>query len=158
MAPNSSTLAWKIPWTGEPGRLQSMGLRRVGHDWTTLLSLFTFMHWRRKWQPTLVSCLENPRERGAWWAAVYRVAQSRTRLKWLSIAILSIFGGSGSSLVAASGSYSSLWCRSFSLWWLFLWQSPASIIVAHGLSCSLACEIFPDQRTNLCSLQWKADT
>ena len=48
MAPHSSTLAWKIPWTEEPGRLQSMGSWRVGHDWTTSLSLFTFMHWRRK--------------------------------------------------------------------------------------------------------------
>ena len=52
MAPHSSTLAWKIPWTEEPGRLQSMGSLRVGHDWATSLSLFTFMHWRRKWQPT----------------------------------------------------------------------------------------------------------
>ena len=51
---HSSTLAWKIPWTEEPGRLQSMGLQRVGHDWVTSLSLFTFMHWRRKWQPTPV--------------------------------------------------------------------------------------------------------
>ena len=51
MAPHSSTLAWKIPWTEEPGRLQSMGLLRVGHDSVTSLSLFTFMHWRRKWQP-----------------------------------------------------------------------------------------------------------
>ena len=42
------------PWTEEPGRLQSMGSLRVGHDWATLLSLFTFMHWRRKWQPTPV--------------------------------------------------------------------------------------------------------
>ena len=54
MVPNSSTLAWKIPWTEEPGRLQSMGSQRVGHDWATSLSLFTFMHWRRKWQPTPV--------------------------------------------------------------------------------------------------------
>ena len=54
MAPHSSTLAWKIPWTEEPGRLQSMGSWRVGHDWATWLSLFTFMHWRRKWQPTPV--------------------------------------------------------------------------------------------------------
>ena len=51
IATNSSTLAWKIPWTEEPGRLQSMGSRRVGHDWATSLSLFTFLHWRRKWQP-----------------------------------------------------------------------------------------------------------
>ena len=47
-----SLLAWKIPWTEEPGRLQSMGSLRVGHDSVTSLSLFTFMHWRRKWQPT----------------------------------------------------------------------------------------------------------
>ena len=52
MAPHFSTLAWKIPWAEEPGGLQSMGLWRVGHDWVTSLSLFTFMHWRRKWQPT----------------------------------------------------------------------------------------------------------
>jgi len=54
MAHHSSTLAWKIPWMEEPGRLQSMGLLRVRHDRTTSLSLFTFMHWRRKWQPTPV--------------------------------------------------------------------------------------------------------
>ena len=54
MAPHSSTLAWKIPWTEEPGRLQSMGSPRVGHDWATSLSLFTFIHWRRKWQPTVL--------------------------------------------------------------------------------------------------------
>ena len=49
MAPHSSTLAWKIPWMEEPDGLQSMGSQRVGHDWATSLSLFTFMHWRRKW-------------------------------------------------------------------------------------------------------------
>ena len=54
MAPHSSTLAWKIPWTEEPGRLQSIGSLGVGHDRVTSLSLFTFMHWRRKWQPTPV--------------------------------------------------------------------------------------------------------
>ena len=127
MAPHSSTLAWNIPWTEEPGGLQSMGSLRVGHDWSTSLSLFTFMHWRRKGQPIPVflpgesqgrgslvgcrlwgrieglhfpfslscigegngnplqcSCLENPRDGGAWWAAIYGVAQSRTRLTWLS--------------------------------------------------------------------------
>ena len=54
MAPHSSTLAWKIPWTEQPGRLQSMGSRRVRHDRVTSISVFTFMHWRRKWQPTPV--------------------------------------------------------------------------------------------------------
>ena len=50
----TSALAWKIPWMEEPGRLQSMGSLRVGLDWATSLSLFTFMHWRRKWEPTPV--------------------------------------------------------------------------------------------------------
>ena len=54
MAPHSNTLAWRLPWTEEPGGLQSMGLRRVGHDWATSLSLFTFIHWRRRWQRTAV--------------------------------------------------------------------------------------------------------
>ena len=54
MAPHSGTFAWKIPWMEEPGGLQSMGLQRAGHDRVTSLSLFTFMHWRRKWQPTPV--------------------------------------------------------------------------------------------------------
>ena len=132
MASHSSTLAWKIPWTEEAGGLQSRGSLGVGHNWAISLSLVTFTHWRRKWQPTPVflpgesqgqgslvgcclwgrweldtterlhfhfslscigegngnplqcSCLENPRDEGAWWAAVYGVAQSRTRLKWLS--------------------------------------------------------------------------
>ena len=81
---HSSPLAWKIPRTEEPGGLQSMGSLRVGHDWATSLSLFTFMHWEGNGNPLQGSCLENPRDRGAWWAAVYGVAQSRTRLKWLS--------------------------------------------------------------------------
>ena len=78
MAAHSSTLAWKTPWMEEPGRLQSMGSLRVGHDGATSLSLFTFIHWRRKWQPTPVFL---PGESQGWWAAIYGVAQSRTRLK-----------------------------------------------------------------------------
>ena len=54
MATHSSTLAWQIPWTEEPGRLRSMGSLGVRHNCETSLSLFTFMHWRRKWQPTPV--------------------------------------------------------------------------------------------------------
>ena len=135
---HSSTLAWKIPWTEEPGGLQSMGSLRVRHNWVTLLSLFTFMPWRRKWHPTPVllpgkshgsrrlvgctpwgreeldtterihfqfslsctgegngnplqySCLENPRDGGAWWATVFGVSKSRTRLKRLSSSSSSI--------------------------------------------------------------------
>ena len=84
MASHSSTLAWKIPWMEEPSRLQSMGSLRVGHDWGTSLSLLTFTHWRRKWQPTPVFLSGESQGRGTWWAAVYRVTQSWTRLKWLS--------------------------------------------------------------------------
>ena len=84
MATHSSTLAWKIPWMEEPGRLQSMGSLRVGHDWETSLSLFTFMHWRRKWQPTPVFLPGESQGRGSLWAAVYGVTQSRTWLKQLS--------------------------------------------------------------------------
>ena len=81
MAPHSSTLAWKIPWTEEPGRLQSMG-----SDTTERLH-FHFSLSRigeGNDNPLQCSCLENPRDGGAWWAAVYGVAQSRTRLKRLS--------------------------------------------------------------------------
>ena len=87
MAPNSSALAWRIPWTEEPGGLQSMGSRRVG------LSDFTFtFHFHfslscireGNGNPLQCSCLENPRDGGAWWVAVYGIAQSQTRLKRLS--------------------------------------------------------------------------
>ena len=85
MASHSSTLAWKIPWTEEPGRLQFMGLLRVGHNWATSLSLFTFMHWRRKWQPTPVFL---PWESQGWGSlmvsGVYGVTQSRAQLKRFS--------------------------------------------------------------------------
>ena len=84
MAPHSSTLAWKIPWTEEPGRLQSMGSLRVRYDWTTSLSLFTFLHWRRKWQPTPAFLPGESQGLGSLVAAVYGVAQSRTGLKRLS--------------------------------------------------------------------------
>ena len=62
---HSSTLVWKIPWAEEPGRLQSMGSLRVGHDWATSLSLFTFMHWGRKWQPTPVFLLGESQGQGS---------------------------------------------------------------------------------------------
>ena len=84
IAPNSSTLAWKIPWMEEPGRLQSMGSLGVGHDWVTSLSLFTFMHWRRKWQPTPVFLPGEPQGWGSLVVCLLWVAQSRTRLKRLS--------------------------------------------------------------------------
>ena len=61
-----------------------MGSLRVGHNWATSLSLFTFTHWRRKWQPTPVFLPGESQGRGAWWAAIYGVAQSWTRLTQLS--------------------------------------------------------------------------
>ena len=84
IATHSSSLAGRIPRTDEPGRLWSMGSLRVGHDWASSLSLFTFMHWKRTGNPLQYSCLENPRDGGAWWVAVYGIAQSRTWLKQLS--------------------------------------------------------------------------
>ena len=77
MEPHSSTLAWKIPWMEEPGWLQSMGLLRVGHDQATSLSLFTFMHWRRKWQPTPVFL---PGESQGWGSLVGFHLWGRTEL------------------------------------------------------------------------------
>ena len=80
MAPHSSTLAWKIPWTEEPGGPQSTGLLRVRQDSATSLSCIG----EGNGNPLQCSCLKNPRDGGAWWAAVYGVAQSWTRLKRLS--------------------------------------------------------------------------
>ena len=84
MAPHSSTLAWQIPWTEEPDGAQSMGSLGVGDDWAPSLSRIG----EGNGNPLQYSCLEDPRDGGAWWAAVYGVAQSRTRLKRLSISIL----------------------------------------------------------------------
>ena len=91
MQADSSILAWKIPWAEEPGRLQSMGSQRVRHDWATSLSLFTFMHWRRKWQRTPMFL---PRESQGWGSLVgcrlWGRTESRTQLKWLSSSSSSI--------------------------------------------------------------------
>ena len=84
MAPHSSTFAWKIPWMEEPGGLQSMG--SLESDTTERLH-FPFSLsciGEGNGNPLHCSCLENPRDGGAWWAAVYGVTQIWTRLKWLS--------------------------------------------------------------------------
>ena len=113
MAPHSSTRAWQIPWMEEPGGLQSMGLLRVGHDWATSLSLSCIGEGNGN--PLQCSCLENPRDGGAWWAAVYGVTQSWTRLKWLSsssssstsvISFLCRAQSTFSPLILGSNSYS----------------------------------------------------
>ena len=79
-----STLAWRIPWTEEAGRLQSMGSLGVGHDWGLHFHFSLSCAGEGNGNPLQCSCLENPRDGGAWWAAVYGVAQSWTRLKRLS--------------------------------------------------------------------------
>ena len=85
MTPHSSTLAWKTPWMEEPGGLQSMGSLRVGHDWATEQLHFSLSCiGKGNGNPLQCSCLENPRDGGAWWAALYGVAQSQTWLKQLS--------------------------------------------------------------------------
>ena len=82
--PHSSTLAWKIPWTEEPGRLQSMGSLRVGQTERLHFHFSLSCIGEGNGNPLQCSCLGNPRDGRAWWAAVYGVAQSRTRLKRLS--------------------------------------------------------------------------
>ena len=116
MAPHSSTLAWKIPWTEEPGRLQSVG--SLESDTTERLHFHFSLSCigEGNGSPLQCSCLENPRDGEAWWADVYGVTQSQTRLKrlsssssrlvidflprskrvlisWLSVTIFSDFGG-----------------------------------------------------------------
>ena len=80
MATHYSTLAWKISWTEEPGRLQYMGSLAVRHNWATSLSHIG----EGNGNPLQCSCLENPRDGEAWWAATYGVAQNWTWLKWLN--------------------------------------------------------------------------
>ena len=85
IATHSSVLAWRIPGTGEPGGLPSTGSHRVRHDWSdAAAAAAVFTGGEGNGNPLQCSCIENPRDGGAWWAAVYGVTQSRTRLKWLS--------------------------------------------------------------------------
>ena len=86
MATHSSTLAWKIPWTEEPSRLQSIGSLRVRHDERLPFHFSLSCTGEGNSNPLQCSCLENPRDGGAWWAAVYGVTQSRTRLSDLAAA------------------------------------------------------------------------
>ena len=91
MATHSSTLAWKIPWTEEPGRLQSMGSLGVGHDQRLHFHFSLSCIGERNGNPLRYSCLQNLGDGEAWWAAVNGVAQSQTRLKRLSSSSSSIF-------------------------------------------------------------------
>ena len=101
-ATHSSTLAWKIPWMEEPGRLQSMGSLGVGHYWVTSRSLFTFMHWRRKGQPTPVFL---PGESQGWGILVGYRLWGHTELdttEWLSSSSSNILGSYSILLFTAS--------------------------------------------------------
>ena len=97
-----------------------MGSLQVGHDWVTSLSLFTFMHWRRKWQPAPVflpgESLENPRDGGAWWAAVYGVAQSWTWLKRLSSSSSSSYYKAGKLDYSSNTTYQSVFNTTSCIW------------------------------------------
>ena len=90
MAPHSGTLAWEIPWMEEPGRLQSMGSRRVGHDWVNSLSLFTFTHWRRQWQPIPVFLPGESQGQGS--LVGYRLWGRRVRHDWSDLAAAGLTG------------------------------------------------------------------
>ena len=96
----------------------AMGSLRVGHDWATSLSLFTFMHWIRKWQPTPVFLPGESQGWGSLVAAVYGVAQSQTQLKWLS---------SSSDFMQH---LSCVWLSSLSTFCQFWFRSPKFIIFA----------------------------
>ena len=80
MVPQSSVPAWRIPGTGEPGGLQSMRSRRVGHDRSDLAAAAAYCIREGNGTPLQYSCLENPMDGGAWWAAVHGIARSQTGL------------------------------------------------------------------------------
>ena len=84
MVTHSSTIAWKIPWTEEPGRLQSMGSLRLVRTERLHFHFSPSCIGEGNGNPLQCCCLENPRDEGAWWAAIYGVAQSQTRVKQLS--------------------------------------------------------------------------
>ena len=92
MPTHSSILAWRIPWTEEPGGLQFMGSLGVGHTERLHFHFSLSCIGERNGNPLECSCLENPRDGGAWQAAVYGVAQSRTRLKQLSSSSSTVIG------------------------------------------------------------------
>ena len=120
MATHSSTLAWRIPWTEEPGGLQSMGSQRVRQAWATSLWLF--------------SCCS---EQG-----LLSTAVPMLRLAGVSLAVEHRLWG-----VQASITTSCMGCK-----------ATGSVVVAHGLSCSSACGIFPDQGSNPYPLHWQVNS
>ena len=134
MAPNTSTLAWKIPWMEEPGGLQSMGSLRVGQTERLHFHFSLACIGEGNGNPLQWSCLEKPGDGGAWWAAVYRVAQSQTRLTQLSS------NWERASLHhKASAVVGSLWRAATSFSWAFF-QLLRSV-VAPATTGSFACAV-----------------
>ena len=88
MVPHSSTLAWKIPWMEEPGGLQSMGSQRVGHDWRLHFHFSLSCIGEGNGNPLQCSCLENPRDGGAWWATVCGVTKELDMTMRLSTTVI----------------------------------------------------------------------
>ena len=115
MAPHSGTLAWKIPWTEEPGRLQSMGSLGVGHDWEIHFHFSLSCTGEGNGNPLQCSCLENPRDGGAWWAAVYGVAWSQTRLKRLSSSKMEVRASLVAQMVKNLPTMQETWVQSLGL-------------------------------------------
>ena len=121
MAPHSSTLAWKIPWTEEPGRLWSMGSLRVGHDWATSFSFFTFMRWRRKWQPTPVFLPGESQGRGSLVGCRLWGCTELDTTEWLTLSlhfqtVLTPILGANTALTRVATQVSSgrrLFCKTF---------------------------------------------
>ena len=136
MAPHSSTLAWKIPWMEEPGRLQSMGSLELDSTERLHFHFSLSCIGGGNGNPLQCSCLENPADGGAWWAAIYGVTQSRTRLKRLS--------SSSSNQVGKSRAVVSTLCDPPGLY--SPWNSPGQNTGVGNLS--LLQEIFPTQGSN----------
>ena len=117
MAPHYSTFAWKIPWMEEPGRLQSMGSLQWNRTERLHFHFSLSCIGEGNGNPLQCSCLENPRDGETWWAAIYGVAQSRTRLKRLSSSSSRIVSASSATdKLYDSGKYllNALFCRSHS--------------------------------------------
>ena len=158
--PHSTTLAWKIPWTKEPGRLQSMGSLRVGHKCATSLSLFTFMHWRRKWQPTPMFLPGESQGRGS--LVGCRLWGRRVRQDWSDLAASlcntlghrEIWKWSWKSCLGSNSGRLLMTCKAARTWLSCCcqWEATAGVWGGKGLITWLSFK-----KTNLAIDSWKED-
>ena len=140
MATHSSVLAWRVLWTEEPGGLLSMGSHRVGHNWSNLACMHAYIG-EGNGDPLQYSCLENPRDGGAWWAAAYGVTQSQTQLKRLSSSSSS---SKSEDLKWINNDYKSnspSYGKSKKVAWLFLAPWQTSFFFFYGIKPFLAVEL-----------------